>query len=92
MSWQQSRQGADLPDSKGAEEPAVVELKDGSLLAMLRTSLRKGYDSAYPSVTFVDDEVFVTFHSNVRSGIVGIVSEVKLKIFPAGWFYPNASD
>ena len=174
-SWQQSRQRAVLP-GKGAEEPAVVERKDGSLLAMLRTSLlklyrtvsddrgetwspptatdldspasakcikrmpstgdllliwnnvvpyggdvpiiqggphyprcplgcaisrdegdtwesfrnienREGYDSAYPSVTFLDDEAFVTYYANVRSGIVGIVSEIKLKIFPIGWFY-----
>ena len=176
-SWKQSRQGAKLPD-KGTEEPAVVELKDGSLLAMLRTSLlklyrtvstdrgetwapptatdldspaaakcikripstgdllliwnnvvpyggdvpiirggphyprnplgcaisrdegetwesfknienREGYDSAYPSVTFLDDEAPVTYYSNVRSGIVGIVSEVKLKIFPIDWFYSD---
>ena len=40
--WQQSRTGADLP-RRGAEEPAVVERQDGSLLALLRTSLGKLY-------------------------------------------------
>ena len=48
---------------------------------------REGYDSSCPSLTFRDDEAFVTYYSNVRSAIVGIVSEVKLKIYPIGWFY-----
>ena len=42
--WQASRKGADLPMA-GAEEPGVVERKDGALLAMLRTSLGKIYRS-----------------------------------------------
>lgn len=42
--WQSSRQKIDLP-SRGAEEPGVVELKDSSLLAMMRTSLGKIYRS-----------------------------------------------
>ena len=174
QTWQQSRKKADLPE-RGAEEPAVIERKDGSLLAILRTSLgklyrstsvdrgetwsdpvstgldspsvatcmkripstgdllliwnnsvpyalrregsaelhyprnplscavssddgetwrnikdienRKGYGNAYPSVTFVGDEAFVGYYANVRSGSVGIVSDVKLKIFPIEWFY-----
>lgn len=36
--WQSSEQRMDL-SGRGAEEPCVVELKDGSLLALLRTSL-----------------------------------------------------
>ena len=42
--WQASRKKVDLP-RRGAEEPGVVELDDGSLLAMLRTSLGKIYRS-----------------------------------------------
>jgi len=42
--WQASSKRADLP-KRGAEEPAVVELKDGSLLALLRTSLGKIYQT-----------------------------------------------
>jgi hypothetical protein len=36
--WQSSTEQMDLP-RRGAEEPSIVELKDGSLLAVLRTSL-----------------------------------------------------
>ena len=42
--WQTSRKKIDLP-RRGAEEPAVVELQDGSLLAMMRTTLGKVYRS-----------------------------------------------
>ena len=48
---------------------------------------RHGYSAGYPSVSFFGDEAFVAYYSNVNSGVVGIVSEVKLKIFPIGWFY-----
>ena len=34
--WQESRKKNDLP-KRGAEEPSVVELENGSLLAVLRT-------------------------------------------------------
>jgi len=40
--WQFSARRMDLP-KRGAEEPCMVELKDGSLLAMLRTSLGSIY-------------------------------------------------
>lgn len=40
--WKNSTRRMDLP-KRGAEEPAVIELKDGSLLALLRTSLGKIY-------------------------------------------------
>ncbi|MBM3736462.1 MAG: exo-alpha-sialidase [Acidobacteria bacterium] len=40
--WKRSSKPMDLP-KRGAEEPAVVELKDGSLLAVLRSSLGKIY-------------------------------------------------
>lgn len=43
-SWEHSREKMDLP-KRGAEEPAVVERPDGSLLAILRTSLGKLYRS-----------------------------------------------
>ena len=36
--WRESRVKMDLP-KRGAEEPAVIERRDGSLLALLRTSL-----------------------------------------------------
>ena len=36
--WQESTKRVDLP-ARGAEEPAVIERADGSLLAILRTSL-----------------------------------------------------
>ena len=42
--WNTSRKKVDLP-KRGAEEPGVVELKDGSLLAMMRTTLGKIYRS-----------------------------------------------
>jgi len=38
------QQARDVP-KRGAEEPAVVELKNGSLLALLRTSLGKIYQT-----------------------------------------------
>ena len=41
-SWKQSRTLIDLPDSRaGAQEPGVVELRDGSLLMWIRTDQRK---------------------------------------------------
>ena len=43
--WQTSRKRVDLP-KRGAEEPGVVELEDGSLLSMMRTTLGKIYRSA----------------------------------------------
>ena len=46
-----------------------------------------GYASAYPSVSFIAGEAFVTYYSTVRSGIVTEASEVKLKIYPVEWFY-----
>jgi sialidase-1 len=42
--WQASEQKIDLP-ARGAEEPSMVELGDGRLLAMLRTSLGSVYKS-----------------------------------------------
>jgi sialidase-1 len=42
--WRTSRKRVDLP-KRGAEEPGVVELKDGSLLSMMRTTLGKIYRS-----------------------------------------------
>ena len=42
--WEQSREKVDLP-KRGAEEPAVVERPDGSLFAVLRTSLGKLYET-----------------------------------------------
>ena len=52
---------------------------------------RMGYASAYPSVSFIGEEAFVTYYSTVRSGIVTEASEVKLKIFPVEWFYSEQS-
>ena len=40
--WQASVQRVDLP-KRGAEEPAIVELNDGTLLMMMRTSLGRTY-------------------------------------------------
>ena len=40
--WQESRTKMDAP-SRGAEEPAVIERRDGSLLAILRTTVGKLY-------------------------------------------------
>jgi sialidase-1 len=176
-SWSESSKKIDLP-KRGAEEPAIVERRDGSLLAMLRTSLgllyqatsydrgetwdepeptlldspsaatclkripatgdllllwnnakpywmtiegsdathhprnpltctiscddgvswellqdienRHGYSAGYPSVSFFGDEVFIAYYANVNSGTVGIVSEIKLKIFPVNWFYETS--
>jgi sialidase-1 len=42
--WQSSERKMDLP-GRGAEEPGMVELKNGSLLAVLRTSLGSVYAS-----------------------------------------------
>jgi len=42
--WRPSRVRMDLP-KRGAEEPAMVELKDGSILALLRTTLGRIYRS-----------------------------------------------
>ena len=170
--WRESRVKMDLP-KRGAEEPAVIERRDGSLLALLRTSLGKlyrgwstdagetwsepvateldspsvatcmkrmpggdllliwndtppygcrfrarglthqprnplrsaisqddgetwrnrrtiedrfGYDNAYPSVTFAGDEALVGYYSTVRSGVGGMLGEVRLKIYPLAWF------
>jgi len=42
--WHKSKKWVDLP-KRGAEEPGVIELKDGSLLSMMRTSLGEVYQS-----------------------------------------------
>ena len=42
QTWRESRVKMDLP-KRGAEEPAVIERRDGSLFAILRTSLGKLY-------------------------------------------------
>ena len=42
--WQESRNRIDLP-KRGAEEPAIAEAEDGSLVCMLRTTLGKIYQS-----------------------------------------------
>lgn len=42
--WQTSKTKMKLPDH-GAQEPSIVQLKDGSLLAVLRTSLGTVYQS-----------------------------------------------
>ena len=42
--WQTSRKKVDLP-KRGAEEPGMVELEDGSILSMMRTTLGKIYRS-----------------------------------------------
>ena len=42
--WQASEEKMDLP-KRGAEEPSIVELKDGSLLAVMRTSMGRVYKS-----------------------------------------------
>lgn len=45
-SWKQSRTLVDIPDSAaGAQEPGVVELKDGSLLMWMRTDKKKIFRS-----------------------------------------------
>jgi sialidase-1 len=44
VTWKQSRTLIDIPDSKaGAQEPGVVELKDGSILMWIRTDKGKIY-------------------------------------------------
>lgn len=164
--WQTSERRMDLP-KRGAEEPSMIELKDGSLLAVLRTSLgsvhaarsRDGgktwsepvslglpapasppllrripstgdlllvwnhnYDAthhhqgerrplssaisrddgatwehlkdieaapggsaAYPGLTFVGPDAFVTYYYQAKG--FGGASGVRLKILPIGWFY-----
>ena len=42
--WQQSRNRIDLP-KRGAEEPAIAEASNGSLVCMLRTTLGKIYQA-----------------------------------------------
>jgi sialidase-1 len=42
MTWQESITRVDLP-KRGAEEPAIVELKDGTLLMMMRSGLGRSY-------------------------------------------------
>jgi len=42
--WQQSKNRIDLP-KRGAEEPAIAEAEDGSLVCMLRTTLGKIYQA-----------------------------------------------
>ena len=44
QTWNTSRKKVDLP-KRGAEEPGIVELQDGSLLSMMRTTLGKIYRS-----------------------------------------------
>ena len=47
----------------------------------------EGYDSAYPSVSVFEDEVLITYYTNVKSGRGSIVSEVELKVFSIDWIY-----
>jgi sialidase-1 len=46
---------------------------------------RPGYDSAYPSVTFVGNEALVTYYQRSRS--MSRDTWLKLKIYPTEWFY-----
>ena len=50
---------------------------------------RPGYDNGYPSVTFAADEALIGYYANVTSGVTGIVSELRLKIFAIDWFYAD---
>jgi hypothetical protein len=45
----------------------------------------KGYHSAYSAVTFVDDEVLVTYYG--KSDTLQTGTWISLKIFKLDWFY-----
>ena len=66
---------------------SVISKDDGESWENRRTiEDRHGYGNAYPSVTFVDDEALVTYYATVRSGLGTMNGEVRLKIYPVGWF------
>lgn len=44
ITWKKSRNGVNLP-KRGAEEPGIVELRDGTLLSLMRTTLGKIYQA-----------------------------------------------
>ena len=65
---------------------SAISQDDGETWGNRRTiEDRFGYDDAYPSVTFRDEAV-VGYYTTVRSGVGGMLGEVKLKICPLAWF------
>jgi len=72
--WQVSKTKMQLPDH-GTQEPSIVQLKSGKLLAVLRTSLGTVYKS------YSDDEG-VTWTKPVSTGLAAPASTPLLKRFP----------
>ena len=66
---------------------SAISQDDGETWLNRRTiEDRFGYDNAYPSVTFAADEALVAYYSTVKSGVGGMLGEVRLKIYPIDWF------
>lgn len=84
---------------EGAEEKGITTLhwprnplcsaisKDGGQTwdSIRSVEDRRGYNNGYPSITFLDDEVFVAWYSCSESAVWSW--KVELKIFPIEWFY-----
>ena len=71
---------------------ATVSLDDGdtwSLLRNVENDPKLSFD--YTSITFLDDEVLLTYHVTEFFGhIYNWRRNLKLKILPVAWFYENA--
>ena len=73
--WQQSEQKMDMAE-RGPEEPSIVELKDGGLLAVLRNSLGSVYKS-------LSTDAGKTWSEPVSTGLPGPLSPPLVKRIPS---------
>ena len=82
-----------VPGATSTHQPrnpltCAISRDDGTTWEQIRNvEDRPGYDNGYPSVTFVGDEALIGYYANVKSGVTGIMSELRLKIYPIDWFY-----
>jgi sialidase-1 len=74
--WQASDNKIDLP-KRGAEEPSIVELRDGTLLAVLRTSLGSVYQAR-------SSDAGKTWGPPTTTGLPAPASPPIVKRLPAG--------
>jgi sialidase-1 len=73
--WQRSENTMDLP-GRGAEEPMVVELKDGSLYCILRSTLGKVFKA-------ISRDGGVTWDDPAPTGLVSCESEAFITCIPS---------
>ena len=75
-------------EGEGARDPltAAISQDEGQTWENFKDiERREDYVSGYPSLSFVDDEAFVTYYHASRS--MSRDTDLRLKIFDIGWFY-----